>query len=85
MSKKNNMNVRIVAIASKIKMKQSATKILSISAATHGLAPHYPAMQQPSTHPQLVPMKQILADIVGKIFPVPGFPRHHRMGIRSPW
>jgi hypothetical protein len=66
-NKRNSTSVRTAATVSKIRMKQSATKIPSIFAAIRGLAQHYPAMQQLFTHHQLVRMKQILAVIAGKI------------------
>jgi hypothetical protein len=68
MNKKSNMNVRIAVIASRTRMKPSATKILSISVAIRGPVPRYLDIRQLSTPLPLIRAKLIPVGIAEKIF-----------------
>jgi len=67
MSKKSNTNVLIAATVSRIRTKQSVTKIRCICAAIPGLALHSRAIQPLFTHLQLDQTRQMPVDTVVRI------------------
>jgi hypothetical protein len=83
MSKKSSMNANIVAIASKIKMKPNATKILFISDAIHGLAQRCLDMRRRSIFLQRGLTKLTPVDIVEKISHDQAFLHHLPPVIKS--
>ena len=77
------MSVRIAAIASKIKMKQNATKTPCIYDVIHGLALHSLVMRQPSMFLQRGPTRPIHADIVERTSHAQVFPHQLPRVIKS--
>jgi hypothetical protein len=76
------MNARTAGTVSRTRTKQSATKILYISAAIPGLAPRFRVMLRPFTSHLRDPTMQIRAATAGKISHAVESHPHLQMGLK---